>query len=383
MVTTRDQRTSNVDSELVREAIAWVLHYVKEDEADVYVQPLLAMTSLSLYLELRTIAVMEAYLHLHGLGAVDECYRLKPRVVDRLFGVVEPPRTMMSEVRCLARRYDPSVLTARLRGQADIGQNVTTLCLYRSYGLPGSQAHQGEGGCGGPPGEGGPGAGEQPGEPGRRAREWPRAYASSESSMTPVEVPVPVQRRPWYKRLGLWVVRALDPLSCCTAEVDNALMDELIRSRIRVAYGEHDVNECRSQDGATSDDGGSIATVARMCLEEERYSLVSDGKSNGQRKVTAVVPKFAATVALHLRTRLGKLVDEPANRLLVEREYLRVCRLRKVRDIDIVAHQAHVMNAFFYEDVLDRIAATRHRMPKWVAWLVGVERGSSGPNTPC
>lgn len=83
---------------------------------------------------------------------------------------------------------------------------------------------------------------------------------------------------------------------------------------------------------------------------------------------TSVVPKFAASMALMLRAKLGRLAPNEANVLLVEREYLRVARKLNVRDVDIVAHQQFVMNAVFGEGILDSVALTRSRVPRWMRW---------------
>lgn len=96
-----------------------------------------------------------------------------------------------------------------------------------------------------------------------------------------------------------------------------------------------------------------------------------------QRDATAaprtvrVVPKFAASVTLMLRARLGQLSTTEANRLLVEREYLRLCREGSVRNVDIVAHQQFVINAFFTEGVLSELATVRTRVPKWLREAYG------------
>lgn len=87
------------------------------------------------------------------------------------------------------------------------------------------------------------------------------------------------------------------------------------------------------------------------------------------RVKTCVVPKFSASMALHLRAKLGRMTNNEANCLLVEKEYLRVCRKFHVRDVDIVAHQQITLNAVFDEYTLDSIALTRTRLPAWLKWL--------------
>jgi hypothetical protein len=88
-------------------------------------------------------------------------------------------------------------------------------------------------------------------------------------------------------------------------------------------------------------------------------------------RTVRVVPKFAAAVTLMLRARLGHLTAIEANRILVEREYMRLCREGSVRNVDIVAHQQFVINAFFTEGVLSELATVRTRVPKWLREAYG------------
>jgi len=87
-----------------------------------------------------------------------------------------------------------------------------------------------------------------------------------------------------------------------------------------------------------------------------------------------IVPKFAAAVVVHLRTRLGVLSRSEANYMLVQRKYLEVCRDHGVRDVDVASHLQHVLNAFFTEDVYERIAKTRLRAPAWMRIFEEKER---------
>lgn len=89
---------------------------------------------------------------------------------------------------------------------------------------------------------------------------------------------------------------------------------------------------------------------------------------------TCVVPKFAASMCLMLRSKLGRLATNEANILLVEKEYLRVARNLRVRDVDIISHQQHVINAVFSEESFERIALSRNRIPRWLLRLHGTEK---------
>lgn len=84
-----------------------------------------------------------------------------------------------------------------------------------------------------------------------------------------------------------------------------------------------------------------------------------------------VIPKFAAAVILCLRAKFGNLALNEPNRLLIEREYLKVCRESTVRNVDTVAHQQCVMNAYFTEGVLDEQCTVRARAPRWLREAFG------------
>lgn len=84
-----------------------------------------------------------------------------------------------------------------------------------------------------------------------------------------------------------------------------------------------------------------------------------------------VVPKFAAALVTAMRAKFGKLSPSEANRLLIEREYLKVCRDVHVRNVDIEMHRQFVVNAFFTEGITDQLATTRTRLPKWLREAFG------------
>jgi hypothetical protein len=96
-----------------------------------------------------------------------------------------------------------------------------------------------------------------------------------------------------------------------------------------------------------------------------------------------VIPPFAAACAVYIHSKLGKLSTNPANILLVERKYYEICRKRKVHELDARAHIQYVMNAVFNEDVLDAVATTRRRLPKWLTWGLSVSKPKSGEREVC
>jgi hypothetical protein len=85
-----------------------------------------------------------------------------------------------------------------------------------------------------------------------------------------------------------------------------------------------------------------------------------------------VVPRFAAAVAIDLRSRLGPLPYNEANLLLVQRKYLEVCRNRGVHRTDVVAHEQYVINVFFGDKLFERVATVRTRLPGWLKWAYDV-----------
>lgn len=84
-----------------------------------------------------------------------------------------------------------------------------------------------------------------------------------------------------------------------------------------------------------------------------------------------VVPKFSAAVVLCLRAKFGNLVYSEANRLLIEREYLRVCQAASVRNVDIIMHQQCTINTYFTEGVMEEVCTVRTRVPRWLREAFG------------
>lgn len=109
----------------------------------------------------------------------------------------------------------------------------------------------------------------------------------------------------------------------------------------------------------------------------------TDQQQLSAQRPAQVVPRFAAAMALHLRAKLGRLAYNEPNLLLVQRKYLEVCKLKHVRDVDTVSHQQFVVNAFFGEDVLDRVGTARQRTPWWVRWLTDQPVLKSAPLQAC
>jgi len=84
-----------------------------------------------------------------------------------------------------------------------------------------------------------------------------------------------------------------------------------------------------------------------------------------------IVPRFAAALTLALRAKFGRMAFHEANRLLIEREYLKVCRDANVRHCDIEYHRQFVINAYFNEGVTDELSTVRTRLPRWLRAAFG------------
>lgn len=96
-----------------------------------------------------------------------------------------------------------------------------------------------------------------------------------------------------------------------------------------------------------------------------------------------VVPRYAAAMTLVLRSRLGRMGPSAANQLLVEREYNRLSRLYGVREADIASHSLHVRNAYFGENVFERIPSARARQTRVGRWAYNIVDVPVEPPTVC
>lgn len=192
---------------------------------------------------------------------------------------------------------------------------------------------------------------------------------------------------------------------CCSQQdFDDLAMyrrDELVRACIRKEMREHVGAEQRETCVANAidttlrtigydlSDLGSIRQanigVKRTEKEWDAYfkRMNVDPLATCRFKQAQVIPKFAAACTLHIRAKLGAMEATEANLLLVQRKYLEICRRHNVRDVDIVLHQGHVMNAVFTESVLDDLASSRRRLPAWIKWLDEVSPTGSVPRAVC
>ncbi len=135
----------------------------------------------------------------------------------------------------------------------------------------------------------------------------------------------------------------------------------------------------QSNSGSSADESRQTATERQGALQQgvgspdqpqegaaENPAVVSEPVQRAM-----VVPKFAASVVLALRAKFGKLACHEANRLLIEREYLKLCRDTTVRNVDVELHRQWVINAYFNEGVTDQVATVRSRVPGWIRAAFG------------
>ncbi len=90
-----------------------------------------------------------------------------------------------------------------------------------------------------------------------------------------------------------------------------------------------------------------------------------------------LVPAFIAATTMALRSKFGHMSVSDANRMLIEREYLKICREAHVRHTDMNHHRQFVLNTFFNETLMEEVALSRPRMPAWVRRLFAREQTSA------
>lgn len=94
-------------------------------------------------------------------------------------------------------------------------------------------------------------------------------------------------------------------------------------------------------------------------------------------------PRFAGSVVVELRSRLGQLGrNVPGNLLIVEREALRLMRKYKVREVDSVAHLPSIISSYFVEDIHYRVETSRSRMTRMQRWLMSEDESPAPAFTP-
>lgn len=210
----------------------------------------------------------------------------------------------------------------------------------------------------------------------------------------------------WYSSLAL--SSSVFRFFCCISdeELDAINLDNEVRDAVRVEMTRHDAATDKTvvqvvaaavylETGYDLTNIGAAAIVVaakanpdviifgdvacstkdeQAVIVEPTATVVNETKDDCVR----VVPRFAASMVVCMRAKFGWLVLNEANRLLIEREYLRVCREGHVRQKDVVHHAQIVLNAYFGESVLDHVATARSRVPKWLRKALGTPPVSAG-----
>ena len=83
------------------------------------------------------------------------------------------------------------------------------------------------------------------------------------------------------------------------------------------------------------------------------------------------LPRFVAACVCEMRSKFGVRAPSPANVLLVEAWYNKICKDRHVRQGDANHHRQLVLNAFFSDTFDFRFATARRRAPRWLLLMRG------------
>jgi hypothetical protein len=101
----------------------------------------------------------------------------------------------------------------------------------------------------------------------------------------------------------------------------------------------------------------------------------------GNRRRVRTHATFVSRMVIVLRARFGRLEPEPANQLLVNKEYSRILRKKEygLRAIDIETHRRDVLNVYFSDLEYERVPLIRSTLPRWFKDLMGLQRPVARP----
>lgn len=85
------------------------------------------------------------------------------------------------------------------------------------------------------------------------------------------------------------------------------------------------------------------------------------------------IPRFAAACCVVLRAKLGIMTRMRANELVLQREYLKLCRDRNVRSQYVDMHWFLVRDQYFGTDLDSANRNAHKRLPRWVCALLDIQ----------
>lgn len=146
---------------------------------------------------------------------------------------------------------------------------------------------------------------------------------------------------------------------------------------------DEEIEECDGELPAHLQPDGILETKLERIETEYQHAadkrgLTSNAHLLPEHKTAKMVPRFTAAMVVALRATFGRMPPNEANRLLIEREYLRVCREGNVRQIDTVTHAQWVYNTYFNEGVMEELPTTRTRVPRWLRGAFGTPPSAPG-----
>jgi hypothetical protein len=106
------------------------------------------------------------------------------------------------------------------------------------------------------------------------------------------------------------------------------------------------------------------AVVPSFERDFERAPLVLQGGPG------RILPKFAAACVMALRVKFGVRPPSAANVSMVEVEYFKLCKQRRVRTFDAIHHRQIVLSVFFGDTGESDFLAARWNAPRWLSWLI-------------
>nr|WRQ65281.1 hypothetical protein [Tolivirales sp.] len=147
--------------------------------------------------------------------------------------------------------------------------------------------------------------------------------------------------------------------------------EELARKRAELASSGPTVEEAVRKHCRETNEQRDVVKTTSVDAEQNGQMSKKVVKHRGR---VQLVPAFISAVTMALKSKFGHMAASEANRLLIEREYLKICREATVRHVDIAHHRQFVINTFFNETLMDEVALSRPRMPAWVRRLFAREQ---------